>query len=46
MQFIRLIRSDRILKVLAGVKLTLPEALVHRYVTATLDVGTQRLVIA
>lgn len=45
MDFIRLIRSDRILKLLAGSKLTLPEELVHRYVTATLSVRTERLVI-
>lgn len=44
-EFIRLIRSDRILKVLTGSKLTLPEELVHRYVTAVLDVRTELLVL-
>ncbi len=44
-EFIRLIRSDRILKLLSGATLTLPEELVHRYVTATLTVRTERLVI-
>jgi len=43
-EFIRLIRSDRTLKVL-GAKITVPEEFVHRYVTATLHVRTQRLVI-
>jgi hypothetical protein len=41
--FVRLIRSDRLLKIL-GVKLPVPEALVHRYVTATLHVRRERLV--
>jgi putative transposase len=41
--FVRLIRSDRLLKIL-GVKLPVPETLVHRYVTATLHVRRQRLV--
>ena len=45
-EFIRLIRSDRTLKLLAGSKLLVPEELVHRYVTATLHVRTERLVIA
>ncbi len=44
-EFIRLIRSDRTLKLLSGTKLTVPEGLVHRYVTATLDVGTEHVVI-
>lgn len=43
-EFVRLIRSDRALKVL-GSKIELPQVLVHRYVTATLHVRTQRLVI-
>lgn len=43
-EFVRLIRSDRLLKVL-GSKIDMPQALVHRYVTATLHVRTQRLVI-
>jgi putative transposase len=41
--FVRLIRSDRLLKIL-GAKLPVPETLVHRYVTATLHVRRQRLV--
>jgi len=41
-EFIRLIRSDRLLKVL-GAKITVPQELVHRYVTATLLVREQRL---
>ena len=41
--FVRLIRSDRLLKIL-GVKLPVPETLVHRYVTATLHVRRERLV--
>jgi len=44
-EFVRLIRSDRLLKVLDA-KITLPEELVHRYVTATLHLRTERLVIA
>ena len=43
-EFVRLIRSDRTLKVL-GSKFQTPSALVHRYVTATLHVRTQKLVI-
>jgi putative transposase len=43
-EFVRLIRSDRALKVL-GSKIEMPQLLVHRYVTATLHVRTQRLVI-
>lgn len=43
-EFVRLIRSDRTLKVL-GSKFQTPPALVHRYVTATLHVRTQKLVI-
>ena len=43
-EFVRLIRSDRNLKIL-GSKIPMPEELVHRYVTATLHVRTQRLVI-
>ena len=34
-EFVRLIRSDRLIKVLDA-KITLPEELVHRYFTATL----------
>jgi putative transposase len=41
--FVRLIRSDRLLKIL-GVKLPVPETLIHRYVTATLHVRRERLV--
>lgn len=41
-EFIRLIRSDRLLKVL-GAKITVPEKLVHRYVTATLSVRSKLL---
>ena len=43
--FIRLIRSDRVLKLLSGSTLTVPEDLVYRYVTATLSVRTERLLI-
>lgn len=43
-EFIRLIRSDRTLKVL-GSKIDMPEEVVHRYVVATLHVRTQRVVI-
>lgn len=43
-EFVRLIRSDRLLKVL-GSKIEMPGALVHRYVTATLHVRTQRMVM-
>lgn len=43
-EFVRLIRSDRMLKIL-GSKIEMPNALVHRYVTATLHVRTQILVI-
>lgn len=45
-EFIRLIRSDRVLKLLAGSTLLVPEDLIHRYVTATLHARTERLVIA
>ncbi|HYN37163.1 MAG TPA: hypothetical protein VEV82_09340 [Actinomycetota bacterium] len=43
-EFVRLIRSDRLLKVL-GSKIEMPGALVHRYVTATQHVRTQRMVM-
>jgi putative transposase len=43
-EFVRLIRSDRLLKIL-GSKIEMPQMLVHRYVTATLHVRTQRLVM-
>jgi len=43
-QFIRLIRSDRQLRIL-GAKLPMPDELVYRYVTATLHLRTERLVI-
>lgn len=43
-EFVRLIRSDRTLKIL-GSKIEVPQALVHRYVIATLHVRTQRVVI-
>lgn len=43
-EFIRLVRSDRVVRIL-GVNLAVPEQLVHRYVTATLVVVKQRLVI-
>ncbi|MGH8936566.1 MAG: hypothetical protein ACRDXD_09960 [Acidimicrobiia bacterium] len=43
-EFIRLIRSDRQARIL-GVKIPLPEELVYRYVTATLHLRTERLVI-
>ncbi|CAN5267105.1 hypothetical protein BH20ACT24_BH20ACT24_06700 [soil metagenome] len=44
-EFIRLIRSNRVLKLLSGSTLRVPEELIHRYVTATLSVRTGRLVI-
>lgn len=43
-EFVRLIRSDRALKVL-GSKIAVPEEIVHRYVVATLHVRTQRIVV-
>jgi len=43
-QFIRLIRSDRQLRIL-GAKLPMPDELVYRYVTATLHLRTEQLVI-
>ncbi|MGH2691510.1 MAG: integrase core domain-containing protein [Actinomycetota bacterium] len=43
-EFVRLIRSDRILKVLDA-KITMPEELIHRYVTAILHLRTERLVV-
>ncbi len=41
-EFIRLIRSDRLLRIMS-VKIELPEALVHEYVTAVLDVRREEL---
>ncbi|MFA5788082.1 MAG: hypothetical protein WDA71_14055 [Actinomycetota bacterium] len=43
-EFVRLIRSDRVLKVL-GSKIEVPGELVHRYVIATLHVRAQRLAL-
>ena len=43
-EFIRLIRSDRVLR-LPGREITLPEAFVHEYVTAVLDVARQELTV-
>lgn len=43
-EFVRLIRSDRLLRVLDE-EIPMPEKLIHRYVTATLSVRTERLVI-
>ncbi|MFA5786640.1 MAG: helix-turn-helix domain-containing protein [Actinomycetota bacterium] len=43
-EFVRLIRSDRLLKVLDA-KITMPEELIHRYVTAKLYLRTRHLVI-
>ena len=43
-EFIRLIRSDRQARIL-GVKIPVTEELVYRYVTATLHLRTQRLII-
>ena len=43
-EFIRLIRSDRTLKVL-DTKIQMPEELIHRYVTATLDLSSSELKI-
>ncbi len=41
-EFIRLIRSDRLLRIM-GVKIALPEAYVHEYVTAVLDIRREEL---
>ena len=41
-ELIRLIRSDRLLRIM-GVKIELPEAFVHEYVTAVLDVHREEL---
>jgi len=41
-EFIRLIRSDRLLRIM-GAKIELPEAFVHEYVTAVLDVRGEQL---
>ncbi len=41
-EFIRLIRSDRMLR-LPGREIELPEAFVHEYVTAILDVAREEL---
>lgn len=43
-EFIRLIRSDRLARIL-GAKVLFPAELVHRYLTATLHVPDRRLVI-
>jgi hypothetical protein len=43
-EFIPLVRSDRVVRIL-GAKITVPEAFVHRYLTATLYLRTRRLVI-
>lgn len=43
-EFIRLIRSDRLLR-LPGREIELPEAFVHEYVTAVLDVARQELTV-
>lgn len=41
-EFIRLIRSDRVLRVM-NARIELPEGLVYEYVTAVLDVGREKL---
>ncbi len=41
-EFIRLIRSDRLLRIM-GAKVELPETFVHEYVTAVLDVRREEL---
>lgn len=43
-EFIRLIRSDRRLRILTA-EIELPASVVHEYVTAVLDVGAQRLTV-
>ena len=43
-EFVRLVRSDRTVKVL-GAKIPLPHSFVHRYVRAILYVRTERLVV-
>jgi putative transposase len=43
-EFIRLIRSDRRLRILTA-EIELPASVVHEYVTAVLDVGAQQLTV-
>ncbi len=43
-EFVRLVRSDRVVRIL-GVKIAVPDKLVHRYVTAKLYLRTRRLVL-
>jgi len=43
-EFVRLVRSDRVVRIL-GARITVPEAFVHRYLSATLHVRTRRLVL-
>lgn len=43
-EFVRLVRSDRTVKVL-GAKIPVPQSFVHRYVRAILYVRTERLVV-
>lgn len=43
-EFIRLIRSDRQLR-LPGREIKLPEAFVHEYVTATIDLAREELTV-
>ena len=43
-EFIRLIRSDRLLRV-PGREIELPEAFVYEYVTATLDLAREELTV-
>jgi putative transposase len=43
-EFVRLVRSDRVVRIL-GVKLAVPEELVHRYVTAKLYLRARRIVL-
>ncbi len=43
-EFIRLIRSDRLLR-LPGREIELPEAVVHEYITAILDVAREELTV-
>lgn len=43
-EFVRLVRSDRVVRILGG-RVTVPHDFVHRYLTATLYLRTRRLVL-
>lgn len=44
-EFVRLVRSDRVVRIL-GARITVPEEFIHRYLTAALHLRTRRLVLA